>query len=327
MILPAPTSASKQPDDQVSAEVNRQKNLVAALKLSDEDSNRFLATINQAEKALQAGHLYLSLNLLQQTVELRAFEYRKTKLDVEKGGVEAFEQEWRRVGEIVSAQEKLIASKSLQPSPLIIKAMIERAVTQVRPTYKSGRLYAQNTTITNGLLYMGIVQSYLEAALFFQNLQFNEIKTALRLRPIDGELNKLEAEILEAYRRPNATDQQQTFNYANMTLKMAWDLNREKRYAGALLQYLEAARAIALTSPPPVETLSADSLKSELQLMRTKLTSSKTDHSIGEFYWQMASSAINRAEGSPDKGPYSRAAVVLNRVLPLYLEYVAGVKP
>src|SRR5215216_5182030 len=197
MIWPALASASSGPEEKVSAEVNRQKNLVAALKLSDDDSNRLMSTINQAEKALQSGYLYLSLNLLQQTVELRAFDYHKTKLDVEKGGVEAFEQEWRRVGEIVTAQEKLIASKSLQQSPLVIKAMIERALTQVRPTYKSGRLYAQNTTVTNGLLYMGIVQSYLEAALFCQSLQFNEIKTALRLRPVDGELNKLEAEILE----------------------------------------------------------------------------------------------------------------------------------
>ena len=104
------------------------------------------------------------------------------------------------------------------------------------------------------------------------------------------------------------------------------DLNREKRYFGALLKYLDASLAIKLltASQPTAEQQAA--LKKQNEAFGQQLSSGKTDHSIGLIYWQMAQRALQPAAedviGSED---FKRAAVVITEILPRYFKATSKV--
>lgn len=324
-LLAAPAQAGSRAIDTVSAEVARVKGVLLTLKLSDDETKALQDLLNQAEEALQSGHLYYGLFVLHAARgNVLSFEYRKLHAEIEKGGIAAFEQQWRLLGKKVAKDEQLIERKLSQARPLIVKALIERALTQVGPYYQSGRLYGLNTTVSNGLFYLGQVEANLSAALFNESLVINETKPAIKLRSLEPELKRLESEILESYRKPGAAERQLLYNRVNSTLKVAWELNAERRYAGALLQYLSAARFLLLIIPPAPDSL--DPLKAQGELWRAKLASENRDHSIGQMLLEMARFAIDRAEKSSDKEASAQAAVVLNHVLPRYFDYTTGVK-
>ncbi|MCI0488309.1 MAG: hypothetical protein L0229_17100, partial [Blastocatellia bacterium] len=166
---------------------------------------------------------------------------------------------------------------------------------------------------------------YLDFALFCRQLRFPSTGHPPRLRSIEPELNKLEAEVLEAYRQPGAKDQQRLFNVVNSTLKLASELNEAKRFYGALHQYLEAYRNLCLikAEAPGPDTLTV--LKKKGESLRAQLVSGDSDHSIGLMYWEIARSVLDGV-GETDKAEIKESAVILERILPRYFELTEGMK-
>ncbi|MEP7342876.1 MAG: hypothetical protein ABI977_34425 [Acidobacteriota bacterium] len=324
-LLLLPTIATGQKAvQQISAEAVRLKGVVSLLNLPEKEAAAHLEQIAKLEEAIQKGRFYLGLFLLQRIEEtLLTDQYRFTKSEIEKQGQEAFEREWQHLGKEVAASNTPRPLPTSPQLPTAIKAIAERSQTQIQPYYQSGWLYGLNTTIGNGLYYLGLTKANYDFAAFCQSLRFNNPKTALRLRSLEPELNKLEAEILQAYKQADVAKQQASYNRINSTLKMASELNKEKRFSGALLQYLQVSLLFWTISEPPVEAQPLDRLKKQVEAMRAQLSSGKADHSIGLLFLEMAQSRIETTESQSDHEArmeaHRSAAIILNRVLPRYL--------
>jgi hypothetical protein len=303
--------------------VVRLKGILASLKLPDAESVTYARAFSRVERARQSGHIFLSLFLLHPSAAtLPAIEYQKAKADVEKGGLEALEREWRRLGGALAEKERRLTAAPARRLPLAVQAMLERALTQVQPHYQSGRLYGQQTTIDAGLFYMGRAKAQLEFALFCRGLDAVAPGAAPSLRSLAPELEELEREVTQAYRRLGAADKDNTFIRINASLKVAQDLERERRFSGALLQYLEVFRALEAANPMPAENLAPDALKLLGESFRAQLSGGKTDHSVGWLYWQMAQAALE----SGDVNELKQAAVILHHVAPQYFKYMSRLK-
>ena len=317
-------SAPERPGDRagasIAAEVMRLKGILASLKLPEADGEIYAGAFSRVERTSQSGHVFLSLFLLHPSAAtLPAIEYQKAKADVSKGGLEALEREWKRLGGELAEKERRLTAASARRAPLAVQAILERALTQVQPHYQSGRLYGQQTTIDAGLFYLGRAKAQLEFALFCRGLGAVASGAAPSLRSLAPELEELEREVMEAYRRLGAADQDNTFIRINASLKVAQDLERERRFSGALLQYLEVFRALEAVNSMPAENLAPDALKSLSESFRTQLSGGKTDHSVGWLYWQMAQTALESGDANDRK----QAAVILHHLAPRYFKYMA----
>ena len=323
MAQPSSAGPIDQAGAPIAAEVVRLKGILASLKLPAADNEFYSGQFSRIERAAQSGHVFLSLFLLHQPeATLPAFEYQKARADVEKVGLEALEQEWRRLGGELGDKERRLTAAPARRLPIAAQGVIERSLTQVQPHYQSGRLYGQQTTVADGLFYLGRAKAQLDFALFCHGLDLAAPGAAPRLRSLAPELEELESEVLQAYRRHGAADQQNTFIRINASLKMAQDLERERRFSGALLQYLEVCRALEAAGSVSSESLAPDTLKSQSEAFRARLTAGRTDNSVGWLYWQMAQAAIESGDANDQK----QAAVILNHVAPRYFKYMARIK-
>lgn len=320
-------SFAQSPADQIAAEINRSRQLANSLELSEDAAKRYTDLSDTAESYLKSGYLLLSLYQLQLIqLSLLADQYRLSKSELQKKGIDAFEEDWRGLGAQLSEKQRRVSYKQSSRLPAAVKAMIESALTQIQPYYVSGRLYALNTTIDNGLFYLGRSMACADFALFAQRLEFKESSRPLPLRSLATELAKLEAEVVHSFGQPEAASQQGPHIQTNVTLKMAQELDKEKRLYGALHQYLAASRifgALQLTKQLP----SIEEMKSESEKIHARLSSGNLDHSIGLLYWQIAQSSIDRAvEATDEEENLKRAAVIFKYVMPRYFDYINGVK-
>lgn len=297
-----------------------------SLKLSDEERGQRAALLSSIRQNLEAGQLYLGLYRLQSVwAEVAAQDYAASKAELQQQGTAAFEKEWQRLGLELSEKEKRLATTlSGRPSAAAaaLVALAETSLTQVRPYYQSGRLYGLNTTIRDGLYYMGLAPALLDFAILCRELSLEGQGKPLKLRSLKQELVKLEALVVDSYRRLDSSDSQPQFIRLNSTLKMAVELDGEGRYAGALLKYLEATLLLNLLSAPQMSAQDLPRLNQESRLMESRLKSAG-DNSIALIYLEMARGAIEEgARGRPDAERLKRAAVIIDRVLPRYFEIV-----
>lgn len=288
-----------------------------------------VSELGMAKSTLRSGYLYLSLYHLRPCLlEHQTQRYLKAKAGIEKAGLDAFEEEWRRLGLELDEREKLLAHSQYQRSVALIQALIESSKIQIRPYYRSGRLYGLNTTIPDGLYYMGLAPANLDFALLCQQLEIVQTKPLIRLRALDPELARLETETLESYKLSGAGKLQQRYNLVNSTLKLASELNKAAMHAGALLTYLEAGLDLGLITRPDVDGNDLSQLRMRSQSFERRLKAGAVDHSIGILYWEMAQSALDEGtRGKSDRGELKQAAVIVEDVLPRYFKYVAEVQP
>lgn len=304
-------------DDQITAEAQRLKGVLASLKLSAADVESVSSLLSRSERAAQSGHAFLSLHILQYAATtLGGYEFMQAKAEIGKAGMAAFEQEWRRLGpELAEGQRKLSAARRW---PLAAQAVVERSLTQSQPTYQSSLLYGRETSVENGLFYLGLAKAHLDFVAFCRGLKF--AGAAPRpLRSPAPELAELEKEVLAAYRKYDTPDQHSAFIRVNSQLKLAWDLERERRHSGAWLQALEARRSLVPITVTIAEDRSAAALRAQSEAVRAQLSKASTDHSLGWLYWQMAEEAQTRND-------LKQANTILSHVLPLYFDSLTGSK-
>lgn len=294
------------------AEVSRLKGVLAALKLSAAEAESFNTLLSRSERAAQSGHIFLSLHLLQYAApSIAVSEYLKAKTEIGKGGLPAFEQEWQRFGKDLAARQRKLAIS--QRLPLAVQAVIERSLTQVQPNYQASRLYGAETSVENGLYYLGLVKGQLDFVAFCRSLKFDAPPATQPLRSFAPELAELEKEVLAAYRQFDTPEQHSAFIRVNSSLKVAQDLEHERRYSGAWLQGLEARRALTAMSVTTAENRTAPSLRTQSETFRAQLSNHRADHSIGWLYWQMAEAALATDD-------LKQANAILHHVLPLYFK-------
>ena len=313
---------------QITAATASLEKMLLALNISGDEGAQRATEIREARSNIAAGYLYLSLYILQPCwVELTTRNYVAGKTEIEKKGQAAFEEEWRRLGVELDEKEKSLKQGAQGRRPAALLALAESSQIQVRPYYQSGHLYGLNTTIGNGLYFLGLAPANADFALFCQQLRFAQTKPPLKLRSLEAELAGLEADTLQSYRSPEASSRQPQYNRLNSNLKMAGELNRAAMYAGALHKYLESSLYLALINRLEVRPEELIRLNAQSEAFGRQLKSDNADHSIGLLYWEMAQSALNQAEaGQPDEHALKRAAVIIDRVIPAYLKYAMETK-
>jgi hypothetical protein len=314
--------------EQISTEIVRLKNILASLNLSDEDSLPYLRQLNRTAETLQSGYVYLSLYYLQGVeVDLIPLEYQQAKSNVEQQGVDGFEEEWRRLGEQLSEGEKIFANNRVKQTPVVVKALAEISQSQVQPYYKSGRLFGLNTTIKDGIYYLGRASANLNFAIYCQQLNFSQTRSSTKYHSLERQLQQAETETVKAFQQAKTAGEQQRYIAVNSTLKMAWELNRARSFSGALFQYLDVCLKLGLIKEASIDEQRFIVLQKQAESLRVHLSASKTDHSIGLLYWKMAQQALQRhTVDKTDSNNLKRAAVILEQVLPRYFKYLAEVK-
>lgn len=329
-----PVCRGQQVNEQVRAATARLKQTLATLKIpddlksSDDTIKTYTDALNVVEDALRSGQINLALFRLGSSWEaVMAFQYCDSKAAVEKQGVAAFEKEWQKAGKQFAEKEKILASGSSRALPAAVKAFIESSGNQARPFYDSSKAYGLNSTINSGLYYLGSSLADLDFAIFCQQLLFDNLRPAPKLRSLEPEIKELEAATVTAFRNIGADTDQGPFYSVSSGLKAAEELNRAGRFNGALLKYLEASLYFGFINPTPQGASRLNELKQLSESSAKRLNVADTDHSIGLTYWERAQAALARAEaGEALQLNLRRASVILEQVLPRYFKYMGESK-
>ncbi|MEW6130405.1 MAG: hypothetical protein AB1757_25450 [Acidobacteriota bacterium] len=304
------------PSEQLTTEIARLKKLQVSL---EEKANENIYPFKQAETALTSGYLYLSLYRLQQLrMGLEPLAYQRSQ---KRAGIttrETFEKTWQTLGTQLFAKEKPLPARK---TPGMVQALTEISQSQIQPYYKSGRLYGINTTVENGLYYLGLAVAHSDFLRFCAQLNFPPAQPAVTLRALDSELQTLETEIIAGFAKAEGTNDQTRYLPVNASLKIAQELNAAKKFQGALLQYLNTCLALNLITAAAVNDETVARLKTQNAAVHKRLLAAKTDQSIGWFYWQLVEYALQQNDAEMLK----RAAIISDKLLPRYFKYLGEI--
>lgn len=308
---------------QISVAAGEIEKQLAALKVSDDLKQQCTKDVADARANLKQGRLYLSLYTLRTCqLELASLAYAESKADLANKGAEAFDAEWRQLGTALTEKENTLAVKPSTPTPAIVTALADISRVQARPYYQSGRLFALNSNMSEGIYYTGRAPANLDFAIFCRTLRFPKPKEALQARSVEPELKKLETTALRTYKSADVSSLQGQYNRLNSNLKVAGELNTASMFEGALLKYLESKLYFGmLITAAEKEDVAHLQLRSKE--VSNLLKSDKVDHSIGLLFSEMADAALNPTDSAQlTEAQVKRGVVILNIVLPAYFDYI-----
>lgn len=304
----------------VSNELERQ---LSTLKVSDDLNKQCTKDIAAARNALKLGNLYSSLYTIRPCyVELESLSYAASKTDISTKGAEAFEQEWRQLAATLNDKEQKLPRVGSKQLPAVVIALADASQIQVNSYYQSGRLIALKGNIAEGLLNLGRASANLDFALFCRGLRFPAPKSTMEFRSVAPELKKLETAALRTYKSVGAGTQPAEFTELKSNLEVAEKLNAASKFEGALFKYLESHLyfGMIITS---AERQDLQHLRERNEELGKSLKAGKNDNSIALLFWQMAEEALDfDASEQPTQAQIKRAVVILNIVVPDYLDYL-----
>jgi len=269
--------------------------------------------LKSASSALQGGNLYLSLEKLGQATDY----LQGARAALEKSG--AFDSEWTAASRTLEASGRTLHAVNWKGIPAAVRALSETAQVKAVPLLDGARGFATATGPKDGIFYLGQALGEIEFARFCSTLRLSNGKRAFPLRSFLPELAALQTKTNAAFQPPKSIDLHSRFIALNSAIKLAKEADAGKDYAGALYQYLEAARHYAMLDAPPVAESQHEALKASLTAARKKLEASRDDESIALLFIQRAESQISHYDGSasiPDE--WRAAQVIIERVLPAH---------
>jgi ABC-type transporter MlaC component len=311
---------------QIRTEIDRLATSLKEKPITDPDYAPLSTIVSQslqsAAAALDSGKLYMSLEQLLQAEDfLQGARFPVEKAEAVKSGLPAFEAEWKKVSQILTAYDREVRQKDWGSSPAAVRALSETALGRSVPLLKGGRGFAISTKPGDGLLYLGQAQGEAAFARFSATLALRRNSATFPLRSFLPELRKLQEKTNTAFVPPRSIQLHDRFIALNSTLKLAEELDAQKFYAGSLYQYLEATRHFAMLDAPPVEAARQSALKDAVAAALKKLADSKQDDSIAQLFLERATSQTAHADGSASTADEWRSAqVILEQVIPAYRE-------
>ena len=296
-------------------------------KIGDDLRQQCTKDVSDARAYLKLNNPYLSLYTIRSCqIELASQNFAASKSDLAKKGAEALEEEWRQLGSSLTEREKKISTQGAKSLPAVVAAIADVSQIQVKQYYQSGRLFALNGNMSEGIYYLGRAPANLDFAIFCRSLKFPEPKKPIEFRSPAPELTKLGTAALRTYKSADVTTQQPQFNRLNSNLKIAEELNSASKFEAALLKYLESELYFGLIISS-AEKEDLEHLRGRSKELGKALTSNKTDNSIGVLFWEMAERALNPVGADqPTPAQLKRAVVILDRVLPSYADYMKGLQ-
>ena len=323
ILIFASACLAQDPVKQLSEITDDVEKRLSTLKVSDDLKQQCTADIAEARANIKLKNLYLSLYTIRTCqLELASLAYAEAKSDLTKKGADVFETEWRELGSSLSEREKILADRSTK-LPAVIVALADVSQSQARPYYQSGKLFALNSNMAEGLYYLGRAPANLDFAIMCRGLQLSRPKKATTVfRSPHPELTQLEAMALRTYKSADVSTQQAQYNRVNSNLKIAGELDRASMFEGALLKYLESKFYFGLIITT-AEREDLQHLRERTKEMEKQLNTDKVDNSIGLLFWQLADRSLNPdGKVEPSAAQIKRAVVILNQVLPGYFDYL-----
>jgi hypothetical protein len=293
-----------QAGDRISAEITRVA-AAAAEVLPENSRGAITSRLERGRRAAAAGNVYLALYDLQVGFEAEG-GYRVAAARTEITDCPAFTRKWTKTGPPADPP-------STKAGVLFLEALAQSAEGRAPATYKASLPYAQDAGIEAGLYYLGESHAMVRFASFCRSLPLPATAPRPALRSIEPELSAYERTVVAAYDRAPAGQRPQ-YAGVNVAIKIARTLDEQKRYEGALLQYLVSRHRFAVLSLAASNWPSLDDLRA--RVASTKLPGD-ADHSIAEFFLQLAAATLDPANPAP-----ASAAAVLDDIIPAYLAVV-----
>ncbi len=331
---PPPNAAASE--DPLASEIARWTAYVSGNTSTDEDWIRLKEAAEPmlagAEEALRGGHRLLALQRLGSArIYLSAARYVGGFSSEQLANMTAFEAEWARAGRILHADLSEISPNALDGvQPAAVRALGEAALPQIKGYYEASLEYGRNTMAKYGLLYIGIAQAQRDFVAYLRTLSVPSSRPAPPLRPIASEIDRLESDLLAAYRPPASIDRHSEFIAASSTLNETRQLDEAGLRYGAIHRYLQAAlRAAPLL--PARKPLDAEAVRARLKDLEARLASAAFDNSIGQLWIETARAELDAAAGKPADASAAKtpdtAATIAEDILPRYLAALSPGKP
>jgi len=313
--------------DPIAAEIARWSEFLKSNKSSDEmwkqAKEATEPVIARADEAYRKGRRFLALQRLSAAgVNLSGSQYLQA-LSPAAHTDAGFEAEWKRMGEVLRADLRTPSPAALAGvQPAVVRARGEAALPQVRIFYDASLEYGRNTMPDAGLFYIGSAQAQRDFAAFSRRISSPASKPAPPLRSLAGEIDRLEGEMLAAYKPPASIDKHRDFILSHAALKEARELDAAGLRYGALLRYLQAAQRFAPVRMAPAG-LSGAAVAKRLDETDTQLAAQRFDDSIGRLFLE---AARDEAEGGEGRSP-ATAAILASDLLPRYFAAFEAAKP
>jgi hypothetical protein len=335
------TPAPAQIEPQARAEVARLQRVLGAKPAQDpvwrDARPRLEAGLAQAREALAAGRLYLGLEELGQVrSSLRGLETAVEARRAAQGGLPGFTLVWMKTSAELSARDREARGRAWTGTPLAIRALAETAEGQTMPLLAASRAYAGVTSPGAGFYYLGEAKAAAEQAEFCHALRNPRPVAPFPLRSLLAELRGLQERTTAAFRPPRSIRLHGRFIRLNATLKLAFELDAARLYAGAMYQYLDAAEQLDLLDPaavPAAEAISQEGaprpgLPGAIAAMRSRLSRLPQDGSLAELFLERAEAVVDPRRGAaPSLEAQRTAAAIVERVLPLYFAALQPAAP
>lgn len=325
-------------DEKLRAEIERLRQRVSLDQMESEDRRKSIQglvdRLGEVEAEIEAGRSYYALVRLGGVHNaLESLAYVLEASEIEAAGLEAFEPEWRKAGNVLNEKEAAYRAAEAAVVPVAVRALAEASWRRSRPYYLSSLTFAKGSGMEAGLYYLGAARERLDFALFCRKLDVETLQPPPTLPPptlkaLAGHLDRLEAEIGEAYADADAAiEHHSRFIGLNSAVKEARELDADGLHHGALYKLLDARRGLegilAIAKPAP----SAAALRQRAEPARRRLTAGTADHSLGRLFLEMAESSLADAESAEDAGDLRSAAVILESVLPEYFNLIEEPTP
>jgi hypothetical protein len=315
---------------QTKAEIERLQQSLKEQPIQSPDladlSKQIEQRLKDADSARSAGRLYLSLENLGQAEDyFQAVKTIEAKADAVKDNLPAFEAEWGKASLEYAALDKQARQRNWDRYPAAVRALSESAQGRTIPLLEGSRGFATSTKPQDGLAYMGEAKGEAAYATFLYGLSIARKDAPFPLRSVLPELEALQEKTNAAFQPPRSIDMHPRFINLNATLKFARELDSSKAYAGALYQYLEAARHYGMLDPAVPDEAKQAALRSLLAEELKKVSTSKRDDSIAQIFLEKANGWLNKPEGAaPSSDEWRAVQVIVQQVLPAYY---AALKP
>jgi hypothetical protein len=320
-------AARPSPSDPIAAEIARWSTFLKSNSSKDEMWTQVKEAVTpvlaRAEDALRKGRRLLALQRLAAAqANLAASLYVRERPPAQHAD-SGFEAEWKRMGNVLRADLRTPPTTALEGvQPAAVRAMGEAALPQVRIFYDASLEYGRNTMPDAGLFYIGSAQAQRDFAAFCRSISAPSPRPAPPLRSLAGEIDRLEGEMLAAYKPPASIDNHGDFIRAHSALKEARELDAAGLRYGALLRYLQAAQRMAPIRKAPV-SLRGATLAKRLDDFDARLSSGRFDDSLGRLFLE---AARDEAEGGEGRSP-AAAATIAADVLPRYFAALEPARP
>ena len=285
-----------------------------------------LPLIDTAKQALRDGRRMWALQRLTAAEGyLAASQYVGSHSEADLKNAAALEAEWRRVGGVLSADLGKPSPTALGGvRPAAVRAIGEAALPQVKIYYDASLDFARNTMAESGYFYIGSALGQRDVVRLCRKISEPAPGAPPPpLRSLEPDLDRLEAEILAAYRPPAAIDKHDQFIVTSGALKEARELDAAGLRYGALLRYLQAAVRFAPIRPP-ANALDRAELEKQLRDLDRRLSGGGRDDSIGRLFLEIAQADVQSA--GPGK-TVDNAAAIVQDVLPRYFAALEPARP